>query len=46
MAESTLLETMKYFGMTSNEFRKEWQFLTEQDKAEIREGIGNGTETY
>jgi hypothetical protein len=34
--------------MTVGQFRDEWtkQGLTDQDKREIREGIGNGTMTY
>lgn len=27
-------------------FRKDWDLLTPEDKAQIRDGIANGTETY
>ena len=48
MSEATLKDVREFFGMTVGQFRDEWtkQGLTEQDKREIREGIGNGTMTY
>ena len=48
MSEATLKGVREFFGMTVGQFRDEWtkQGLTDQDKREIREGIGNGTMTY
>ena len=48
MSEATLKDVREFFGMTVGQFRDEWtkQRLTDQDKQEIREGIGNGTMTY
>ncbi|HEY1645716.1 MAG TPA: hypothetical protein VGF75_05075 [Candidatus Saccharimonadales bacterium] len=43
---ASLVDTMKFFDMSSAEYRTEWAELTDQDKAEIREGIGNGSLTY
>lgn len=46
MAESTLKKIMEFFGMSPSEFTKDWKKLTTEDKAQIREGIENGTLTY
>ncbi len=35
-----------YFGMTTQEFTKQWREMDEKDKAEIRSGFDNGTMTY
>jgi hypothetical protein len=41
---------MKYFGKLPNQgiaqFRDEWNGLTDADKAQLVEGLSNGTETY
>jgi hypothetical protein len=41
-----LTEIMKFFGLTAAKFQREWSKLTDTDKAQIRQGIGNGTMTY
>lgn len=43
---ATMGEVMKWFGMRPAEFRKEWAELTDQDKTDLKTGIGNGTLTY
>lgn len=35
-----------FFGMTIREFRTEWAELSDEEKAQIREGIENGSYTY
>lgn len=36
-----------YFGIPSaSAFGAEWRKLSDQDKADLKNGIGNGTETY
>ncbi len=39
-------QVMAYFGMTAQEMTKEWRALTDEDRRQIREGIGNDTFTY
>lgn len=48
MSEATLKEVREFFGMSLQDFRKEWTQggLTADDKAAIRAGIGDGTLTY
>lgn len=53
MSEATLKAVREFFHtdarpMALADFRKEWTQggLTEQDKAQIRAGIGDGTLTY
>ena len=49
MAEATLKQVADFFrkdGETLTQFSQEWKSLTDDDKAQIREGIGNGTFTY
>lgn len=53
MSEATLKMVREFFHtdarpMALADFRKEWTQggLTEDDKREIREGIGNGTLNY
>lgn len=48
MSEATLKDVREFFGMTVGQFRDVWtkQGLTDKDKAEIRQGIGDGTMTY
>ena len=33
-------------GMSLQTFRNEWQALTDQDKTDLKTGVGNGTLTY
>lgn len=50
MAEVTIKAIKEFFGMrpgdTLKSFTEEWKALTDKDKAEIKEGIGNGSMTY
>jgi hypothetical protein len=53
MAElAGMLEVFKYFSDNKTndyrlaEFRKDWEALSEKDKADLRTGIGNGSLTY
>lgn len=48
MSESTLKAVREFFGMDLKTFRQEWTQggLTEDDKRQIREGIGDGTLNY
>jgi hypothetical protein len=39
-------EVMNYFGMKSGEFMTQWRKLSDQDKADLRGGVLNGTLTY
>ncbi len=51
--DATMIEVMDYFGYKRADgkrdvtgFRKDWAMLTEEEKAQLRAGIGNGTFTY
>lgn len=49
MAAATLKQISDFFkipGYTLKEFKKDWESLTDQDKTDLKEGIGNGTLTY
>lgn len=50
MAAATIKAALDYFGRKSGQTLKditeEWKKLTEQDKEQLKEGIGNGTLTY
>jgi hypothetical protein len=46
MPDATLQQIMEFFGMPPRVFRTEWADLTDTDKAQLREGIGNGSLTY
>lgn len=52
MAETktaTLKQVTDYFrkeGQTLKGFTEEWKALSEEDKEQLKEGIGNGTLTY
>lgn len=48
MAKATLMQVRDFFGMKTTEMRDEWTKgnLTQKDKDELMEGIGNGTLTY
>lgn len=37
---------MVFFGMTAGNFMKEWKLLSDQDKADLKQGIEDGTLTY
>ena len=46
MSEAGIKEVMAYFGIPITQFGKEWKQLSEQDKNQLRRGIGDGTFTY
>lgn len=46
MAAATLKEIMAFFGMAPSEMTKEWKSLTDKDKEQIKNGIGDGSLTY
>lgn len=49
MAEATLKDVAAFLrkdNETLTQFSQEWKTLTDEDKRQIREGIGNGTLTY
>lgn len=47
MADATLKQVKDFFGEENTaKFAAEWRQLSEQDKADLRAGIGNGTFTY
>lgn len=46
---ANMAEVFKFFaqnGYTMEKFRNDWRALTDQDKTDLRNGIGNGTLTY
>lgn len=47
MAEATLIQVKSYFEIESAaEFSKEWKQLTDKDKEQLKQGIGDGSLTY
>lgn len=46
MAFATLNQLRQFFGMTAAEFSAEWRHLSDQDKTDLKTGVGNGTFTY
>ena len=40
MKEATLVEIMKFFGMSSGEFAQEWKQLDNEDKQYFRTAVG------
>jgi hypothetical protein len=46
MPPVTLKDIMKYFGMSSQEMTREWKALNEEDKAQIKNGLSDGSMTY
>jgi hypothetical protein len=52
MAEGTIKQVADFFKTGDAErdrlanFTAEWKQLTDEDKAQLREGIGNGSFTY
>lgn len=43
---ASIADVSKFFGGNLAAFRKEWSALTPADKAQIRNGIGDGSLTY
>lgn len=46
MAEVSMKDVRDYFGMSGQDMIKEWKALTDEDKVQIKQGIGDGTLTY
>jgi len=46
MAEASIKDVMDYFKMTPKEMTKEWKALSDKDKLDIKNGIGDGSLTY
>jgi len=49
MAVATLKQVADYFrgpGETLKAFSEEWKALSDTDKEQLKEGIGNGTFSY
>jgi hypothetical protein len=47
MTDATMVQVKDFFGYKKlSDFRADWNNLTEQDKTELKKGIGNGTLTY
>lgn len=44
--QATIAEVCKFFGGPLAKIRAEWNNLTDQDKEQLRGGIGDGTLTY
>lgn len=43
---ASVKDVMAYFGMPVSQFKSEWSKLTDQDKANLKAGIGDGSLTY
>jgi hypothetical protein len=43
---ASLKEVRDYFGIDGKQMIAEWRKLSDRDKVELREGIGDGTLTY
>jgi hypothetical protein len=46
MPDATMVDVMKFFGMRPAEFRPQWNALSEQDKKDLKQGIGDESHTY
>lgn len=50
MADATIKEVMEFFGRKEGqglkEFTQEWMAMSDEDKAQIKAGIGDGTLNY
>lgn len=47
MSEATLKDIKDFFGYSSlSAFSADWKQMPEQDREQIRTGIGNGSLTY
>lgn len=44
--QASLKEVRDYFGLDGKQMVAEWRKLSEQDKADLRGGLGDGTLTY
>lgn len=46
MPTANLAAIMQFFELKPGEFRKEWYELSEEDKEQLKRGIGDGSLTY
>ena len=46
MADAGVKELKEFFEMDAATFMREWKNLTDEDKAQLKAGVGNGTFTY
>lgn len=46
MAETTLKDIMAYFSMTPKEMSVQWKAMSLKDKADIKNGLQDGSLTY
>lgn len=46
MPDATLKQVIDYFGLPMSQFAKEWKAVSDEDKAQIKAGIGDGSFTY
>lgn len=46
MTEATVKDVKEFFDMNANDFMKDWKALTDDDKTQLKAGIGDGTFTY
>lgn len=46
MAEATLKQVTEFFGIPLSQFAKEWKQLTEEDRQQLKAGIGDGSLNY
>jgi hypothetical protein len=46
MAAANIKDVMNFFEIPIATFSKEWKELSDKDKADLREGIGDGTLSY
>ena len=46
MAEATMLKVKEFFGMGTREFADDWKKMTDEDKTQLKAGIGDGSLTY
>lgn len=43
---ASLAEVRDYFGLSAKQMMSDWRKLTEDDKRQLRAGLGDGTLTY
>lgn len=46
MPDATLKQVIDYFGISMTQFAKEWKQLSEEERQQIKAGIGDKSFTY
>lgn len=46
MAAATMKQIKDYFGLSSKEMADAWRMMTDKDKADLKNGLGDGSLTY